>query len=72
MTPKGLRSIRMALGLSVSELAGRLGIPSDELRDYELGLRPIELTLSNSFERLSPRERPDRSDTPLGITSDRN
>jgi len=41
MTPKEIRSRRLALGMSVEQLARELGVPSDNVREMESGDRPI-------------------------------
>ena len=41
MTPKEIRSRRLALGMSVDELARELGIPPDHVREMESGERPV-------------------------------
>jgi len=63
LTPKALRSIRLALGLSIEQFAERIGLTPSEVSAMERG----EMTLSGigkSLERLSaappaPKQRPD-------------
>ena len=41
MTPKEIRSRRLALGMSVEELARKLGVAADVVRAMESGEQPI-------------------------------
>jgi len=41
MTPKEIRSRRLALGMSVEQLARELGVPSENVREIENGDRPV-------------------------------
>lgn len=41
MTPKEIRSRRLALGMSVDELARELGVPADVVRAMESGEQPV-------------------------------
>lgn len=41
MTPKEIRSRRLALGMSVEDLARALGLPAATVRDIENGERPM-------------------------------
>jgi DNA-binding transcriptional regulator YiaG len=41
MTPKEIRSRRLALGMSVEELARELAVPDEHVREMESGERPI-------------------------------
>ena len=53
MTPKEIRSRRLALGMSVEELAGELAVPHEHVREMESGERPITNTrlLEQTFAR---------------------
>ena len=53
MTPKEVRSRRLALGMSVDELARALGLPATTVRDIENGERPM--TSSALFEQTFTR-----------------
>ena len=59
MTPKEIRSRRLALGMSVEQLARELGVPPDYVREMEIGDRPIANVrlLEQTFAR---RERDQR------------
>ncbi len=53
LTPKALRSIRLALGLSIEQFAERIGLTPAEVSAMERG----EMTLSGigkALERLAP------------------
>jgi len=54
MTPKEMRSRRLALGLSIEQLARELGMPTERLREMESGERAIRevALLEASFARL--------------------
>ncbi len=55
MTPKALRSIRLALGLTLPEFAERIGFPMQEVWDMETGKKPIMMReLNPALERLAP------------------
>ncbi len=55
MTPKALRSIRLALGLTLTEFAERIGFPMQHVWDMETGKKPIVmLELNAGLERLAP------------------
>lgn len=55
MTPKALRAIRLALGLSIEDFARILRLAPDELKQMESGERVINMArLSRAFERLVP------------------
>jgi transcriptional regulator with XRE-family HTH domain len=41
MTPKEIRSRRLALGMSVDELARELGVPPGDVRELESGERSV-------------------------------
>ncbi|MGH9458988.1 MAG: helix-turn-helix domain-containing protein [Thermoanaerobaculia bacterium] len=61
--PKDLRSRRLALGLSQSELARRLGVPVATLSRWERGEAPIEdpETLFALLDGITADERPPES-----------
>lgn len=42
LTPKELRTRRLALGLDPSTIASRVGVPESILMEWEKGERPIE------------------------------
>ena len=54
MTPKEMRSRRLALGLSIEQLARKLGMPAERVREMESGERAIRevALLEASFARL--------------------
>ncbi len=55
MTPKALRSIRLALGLTLPEFAERIGFPTQDVWDMETGKKPIVMReLNPGLERLAP------------------
>ena len=57
MTPKALRSLRLALGLSIAEFAQQLGVSAQELDDWECGLKRVDIEhLSRGLELLAPEE----------------
>jgi transcriptional regulator with XRE-family HTH domain len=57
MTPKALRSMRLALGISVSEFAKLCGITPEALQSWETGTQPIDMTSVNRcLENLGPRD----------------
>lgn len=59
MMPKDIRSRRMALGMSVEDLARELGLSADVVRAMESGDQPVadQRLLQQSFAR---RERDQR------------
>jgi DNA-binding transcriptional regulator YiaG len=67
MTPKALRSIRIALGLSVRDFSARIGMAADHIQNMETGDARIDPhAVATALERLAPYddERPvDRSKT---------
>lgn len=69
MTGRALRSIRIALSLSIDEFSDRVGIPAFELEAFERGDRAIDSRrLSPALERLVPDvEKLDGSDPLLRI-----
>jgi transcriptional regulator with XRE-family HTH domain len=61
MTPKEIRSRRLALGISVDELARELRLPVNEVREIESGDRPVaahQALLGRTFARLERARRP--------------
>lgn len=42
LTPKELRSRRLALGMTGTDLATRLGVPESRIMEWERGEQPIE------------------------------
>ncbi len=58
MTPKEVRSRRLALGMSVDELARALGLPATTVRDIENGEHPMTspALFDQTFQRLERRE----------------
>lgn len=69
MTGRALRSIRLALSLTLHEFAEHVGIPAVELDAFERGDRAIDgRRLSAALERLAPDvEKLDGSDPLLPI-----
>jgi transcriptional regulator with XRE-family HTH domain len=61
MTPKEVRSRRLALGMSVDELARALGLPAATVRDIENGEHPMTSSalFDKTFQRLERRETDD-------------
>ncbi|MEK6371210.1 MAG: helix-turn-helix domain-containing protein [Acidobacteriota bacterium] len=59
MAPKEMRSRRLALALSVAELARELGMPVDRVREMESGERPLAepALIERTFEKLEARQR---------------
>lgn len=70
MTGRALRSIRLALSLTVDEFSDRIGIPTADLDAFERGDKAIEpRRLSVALERLAPDvEKLDVSDPLFRIT----
>ena len=55
MTGRALRSIRLALGLSLDEFSQRIGMSVTELDAYERGDKAIDAArMSGALERLAP------------------
>ena len=55
MTGRALRSVRLALSLTIPEFSERIGIPADEVDACERGEEAIEpARLSSALERLAP------------------
>ena len=55
MSGRALRSIRLALGLSLDEFSQRIGISVTELDAYERGDKAIDgPRVSSALERLAP------------------
>ncbi len=55
MTPKALKSLRIAVGCSIRDFAFRLRIPEETLRRWERGDEPIDLgVLTVGLECLWP------------------
>jgi transcriptional regulator with XRE-family HTH domain len=61
MTPKEVRSRRLALGMSVDELARALGLPATTVRDIENGEHPMTspALFDQTFKRLERTEADD-------------
>jgi len=62
MTPKNVRARRIALGMTVDELARALGIPAEILQRFEQG--GTELPLAESFRPILDhleRKQPDET-----------
>jgi DNA-binding transcriptional regulator YiaG len=59
MTPKELRSRRLALALSVSEVARELGMPVERVREMESGDGPLveRALIERTFAKLEGRRR---------------
>jgi len=58
MSPKEIRSRRLALGMSVEKLAEELGVTPEVVRDLENGDRRHDAqALRETFARLEQRER---------------
>ena len=65
MTPKEMRSRRLALALSVAELARELGMPVERVREMESGDAPLteHALMERTFAKLEARKRvPRQSD----------
>lgn len=60
MTPKEIRSRRLALGMSVEQLARELSVPLENVREMENGDRPVAnaLLLEQTFARLERNQGP--------------
>ena len=58
MTPKEVRSRRLALGMSVDDLARELGLPASTVREIENGERPMTspVLFDQTFKRLERAE----------------
>lgn len=55
MTPRAVRSIRLALGLTVEQFAAKLGLPGHDINEYEHGrLLLDDATLVAALEGLNP------------------
>lgn len=55
MTGRALRSIRLALSLTIDEFSERIGIAAVELEAFERGDEPIDSRrVSAALERLAP------------------
>lgn len=55
MTGRALRSLRLALSLTVDQFSEHIGIPASELDAMERGDKPIDSDrLSSALERLAP------------------
>jgi len=69
MTGRALRSIRLALSLTIDDFSERVGIPAMELEAFERGDKALDLCrLSTALERLAPDvERLDDTDPLLPI-----
>ncbi|HEY0143801.1 MAG TPA: hypothetical protein VGF48_23135 [Thermoanaerobaculia bacterium] len=66
MTGRALRSIRLALSLTVDEFSNRVGINAMELEAFERGDHAIEpRRLSAALERLTPDVEKLDTDNPL-------
>ncbi|HEX6158605.1 MAG TPA: helix-turn-helix transcriptional regulator [Thermoanaerobaculia bacterium] len=66
MTGRALRSIRLALSLTVDEFSARIGIPAVELDAFERGDQALEpRRLSAALERLAPDVETLDADNPL-------
>jgi transcriptional regulator with XRE-family HTH domain len=63
MTPKEIRSRRLALGISVDELARELRLPTDEVREIEGGERAVmhRALFEQTFARLELARPPSSS-----------
>lgn len=58
MTPKALRALRLALGLTPDQFSSILRISQEELLQMERGERVINVArLSRALERLAPEPR---------------
>jgi DNA-binding transcriptional regulator YiaG len=56
MTPKALRSLRLALGLSIEVFARHTNLKAAEVHAWELGEKPIDVArLTRGLERLPPQ-----------------
>jgi transcriptional regulator with XRE-family HTH domain len=65
MTPKALRSIRLALGLSLRDFAQRINLPVDVVLDMERGRVPIDIKkLNPHLEQLSNEASSDSGSSP--------
>ena len=60
LTPKELRSRRLALGMTGTDLATRLGVPESRIMEWEMGEQPIEEP-ARLVEMLDTLERSRRS-----------
>lgn len=61
MTPKALRAIRLALGLTAEQFSSIVRIPLNELEEMERGERMINIArISRALERLAPEPPLDR------------
>lgn len=66
MTGRALRSVRLALSLTVPEFSERIGIPAEDVDACERGEKAIEPTrLSSALERLAPDVQKLRGTDPL-------
>lgn len=66
MTGRALRSIRLALSLTIDEFAERIAMPAVELEAFERGDQAIDIRrLSAALERLAPHLEMLDADDPL-------
>jgi transcriptional regulator with XRE-family HTH domain len=65
MTPKELRSRRLALALSVADLAREFGMAVERLREMESGDAPLteHALMERTFAKLEARKRAPRQTT---------